>query len=62
MCGHHGGWQGQGLLLARGGEPSDCSRRHWVDALTLVSRLKDGSQDLTDPEEIKKHSLFANGK
>ena len=35
---------------------------HWMDALTLVTRLKDGNQDLSDPESIKKHSLFNDGK
>ena len=30
--------------------------------LNLVTRLKDGSQDLIDPDEIKKHSLFQEGK
>ena len=35
---------------------------YWVDALSLVTRLKDGSQDLKDPENIKNHSLFQDGK
>ena len=48
--------------------PTDSDPRHysnlsnWTEGVSLVTRLKDGSQDLTDPEDIKKHSLFQDGK
>jgi hypothetical protein len=51
------------FVFPRDPDPRDFSNlSYWVDALTLVARLKDGSQNLTDPDEIQKHSLFQDGK